>query len=53
MKLYIDDENDKVTETLQAENASLREQVEADLALITDYETRITDNEAQIESLQG
>ena len=53
-------EDENITETLQAENGSLREKVE-------EYETRITDNEndfedlnavnadleAQIESLQG
>ena len=38
LKNYVDTEDEKITRTLQAEIASLREQVEADQELITDYE---------------
>ena len=38
VKNYVDTEDEKITRTLQAEIASLREQVEADQELITDYE---------------
>ena len=63
VKNYIDNEVQALQtrdETLQAENASLRERVEENETRITDYETNFedlngvnADLEAQIESLQG